>query len=722
MRILTLFAILGGISIACTDLNETSDLENKVQALQSKIPTLNSNIEALYALMQDGILNNAAESNGIWTITLGNGNTQTLTVGNIGVGNTPVLSVDDEGYWMVDYSTGASHLLNGTAKVKAVGTDSIIPVFSVDASGNWTVSFDGGNTFAATENTVSALPSDEVQDSFFENVVLADNKLEITLRGQESFSIPVVADFRCTIEAEGPQMFKNGQTKLYNVNLNGVQSTNISVPYGWTAALNEPVDGIAVLVVTAPITEGTTPINASLEVCIRAFYNETLSTTAKMQVKITDDSTIVIPAASVFAGEAGETSLIFNVATSNATSWKYILLKKGETAPDAGKLALEGIEGNDKTVTVEGLECATTYTLYVLPINGDVLGTVASVDNTTLQKVIEGYYDLYETGETITVGGRSFNKAVDGEAVLMEADGEITTNGIYFLKEGVTASYTGTGNIKKLAVIGDKDGVRSTFKGPVNAYMKLKGDGDGYVIFDNLVIDHTATTTQYFMTVNANEQFPLVSFENCEIRRNSAKGFIYISNASRSIGHLSLVDCEYATPETDQQYILSSGSAKTPAYGTVTVDNCIFYSKSKSGRSLNLCSAAGATFEKIVFTNNTFVNILAHNKLLFNCVKIDQATVTGNIMYISSDITIDGSQHILQSKDEVIKGGTINSNIGYTGQENRFLVIYGGSEKWFDGVEEVEMLNTDPFTGGTFDLENGRFIPGSEYAKYGAKR
>jgi hypothetical protein len=37
-----------------------------------------------------------------------------------------------------------------------------------------------------------------------------------------------------------------------------------------------------------------------------------------------------------------------------------------------------------------------------------------------------------------------------------------------------------------------------------------------------------------------------------------------------------------------------------------------------------------------------------------------------------------------------------------------------------DGAEEVNIITSDPFEGGTFDIANGVFIPNAEFAEYGA--
>ena len=723
-RILAAAVLFAGVFTACSDLSDLQDrvdsLESRVTALEKVIPSLNSNIEALQALMSAGTINSAVQANGVWTITMSNGESISLTQGSIGVGNAPVMSVDKDGYWMVNYGSGAEYILNGEQKVLAIGTNGITPVFGVDAEGFWTVSYDNGKIFqqvlGADSQPVSALPSGEVADPYFEDVKLAEGILTVTLKGGETVLVPVVADFLCAIEAEGMQTFADGETKPYNVTLKGVKSTMLTVPAGWKAALSEPVENKAILTVTAPVRTKAVIADSGSDISILAFSSQGYAAIAKLQVQTAEGDVVISPIANVSAGEATETALTFNVATLNTTSWKYIILKEGETAPDAAKIAADGTTGTGTSVTVENLESATAYVLYVLPINGDNNGDVANAKATTKKAPITSYYALYNAGETITIGGKQLSKATHGEATLMEADGDITTNGVYFIKEGVTASYTGTGGIKNLIVIGDKEGTKSTYISGINAYMKLNGagDGTGCVVYHNLIFDQSATSSQYACTVNFDESFPLMLFSCCEFKQNSAKPIFYISSGKRSFTELIFDGCDFNV--ISNQPIINVSSS-TATYGTYKVNNCIFYGD--GSKPFRFFGGDKATVTNVEVTGNTFVNV--HTDVYFNCGTVKTATIKNNIFYMST--AMSGNLNIVKSANVKIESGSILDNICYTGQADRsFMSVYGGKENWFDGVKEITKLESDPFEGGTFDLANGKFVPSAEYTSYGAKR
>ena len=724
-RFLASAVLFAGVFTACSDLSvlekKVDSLESRVTALEKVIPTLNSNIEGLQALMSAGTINNAKEENGVWTITLSNGETISLTQGSVGIGNAPVMSVDKDGYWMVNYGEGEVHILNGEEKVMAVGTNGITPVFGVDAEGFWTISYDEGKTFqqvlGADGKAVNALPQGEAaQDPYFEEVKIVDGILTITLRGGETVTVPVISDFICAIEAQGMQTFGQGETKPYNVTHKGAKSTMISAPAGWKAVLSEPVEDKATLTVTAPVLSKGVLADSDSDISILAFSAQGYAAIAKLQVEISGSAAPATPYANVTAGEATETTLSYNVATANTTSWKYLHIKADETAPDAAKIAADGVAGTGTAVTVEGLESATAYILYVLPLSGETQGEVVSCQNTTKKAPIASYYALYEAGQTIVIGGKEFSKEKNGAATLMEADGNITTNGVYFLKEGVTASYTGTGAIKNLIVIGDKEGSRSTYVSGINAYMKLKGDGDGtgYVVYHNLIFDQSATSTQYACTVNFNESFPLMMFSDCVFKQNSEKPIFYVSSSTRSFAELIFDGCDFNV--VSAQPIINVGGS-TATYGTYKVNNCVFYGD--GSKLFRFFGGDKATVTNVEVTNNTFVNV--QTDVYFNCGTIKTATIKNNIFFMSA--AMSGNMNVVKSANTKIEGGSILDNVCYTGQADRsFMSIFGGKDNWFEGVKEIAKLESDPFTGGTFNVTDGKFVPAAAYASYGAKR
>ena len=104
-----IFAVLAGISIAaCTSdidaLQErVDDLDSRVTNLETSLGALNANIAALSELAGGATINNVEEKDGVYTVTLTNGDKIVVNQGSIGVGYAPIMTIDADGWWKADY-------------------------------------------------------------------------------------------------------------------------------------------------------------------------------------------------------------------------------------------------------------------------------------------------------------------------------------------------------------------------------------------------------------------------------------------------------------------------------------------------------------------------------------------------------------------------------------------------------------------------------------------
>lgn len=385
LSMLSAAALLFG-AVSCTDLSDIEErldsLESRVKAIETIIPALNSNIEALQALAGGGTINNVEEKDGVYTITLSNGETLTLNQGSIGVANPPVMSIDNDGYWMVDYGSGAEYVLIDGNKVTSRGENGVTPKFGVDAEGYWTVSYDNGATYqqvlGADGKPVSAIPQ-EGADEYFSDVALEGGRFVVTLKNGDEISLPVVPSFSYVIEVDGVQTLKAGETKIYPVKSEGVASAAVvAKPAGVEVSLDEKSITVRALELTKAVSA-----DSRKDIAVLALSSEGFATIAKMQVTVEGVVVDTTPRATVASGETTPYTLSFSVALDNAESYKYMLLSSSAEAPDAEKIAAEGTESNATTITVEGLEPATEYTIYVLPVGTDKTGVVATASATT---------------------------------------------------------------------------------------------------------------------------------------------------------------------------------------------------------------------------------------------------------------------------------------------------------------------------------------------------
>ena len=245
--ILCALAFLGlGVS-SCSDLgdleNDLSDLDGRIEALEARMKSLNESVEAIGALTRATTVNSVTFEDNVYTVVLSDGTELTLTVGEAGVGNVPLITVDDDGFWMVDYrdGKGAVYLTDNGRKFCSTGKDAVTPVFSVDPEGYWMIDYGDGpvHVLDSKGGKVLATSSEETLDPLFEEVVYdkAAGTLTVTLRADgRKISLPVVPDFLLALSnADGLQLFDYGQTKVFPVRSKGVGDAIVQTPLGWSA-------------------------------------------------------------------------------------------------------------------------------------------------------------------------------------------------------------------------------------------------------------------------------------------------------------------------------------------------------------------------------------------------------------------------------------------------------------------------------------------------------
>lgn len=752
LRFWAAIAVTAGLFAGCSDLedykNKVDELDGRVTALETITTNLNKNIEALQTLYGGATINSATkDANNVWTIVLSNGETLTLNQGSVGVANAPVMSVDKDGYWMVDYDgnggNAPEYIKNGEDKVLASGTDGVTPEFGVDAEKYWTVSYDGGTTFTRVLDPdgqpVSALPAGEIQDPYFADVKVEGEQFKVTLRTGEELVIPVVSNFLCSIESVGVQQFNAAESKPYNVTLKGVKSTMITAPQGWTATLSEPTNEKAILTVTAPALTKAVIADSKADVCILAFSTQGLATIAKMQVSLSDAPVVINPIASVTPGEATESTLAYSVAVSDVTSWKYIHQKSSEAAPEAAKIAADGVAGSETALVFEGLDSATEYTLYVLPVNGEKQGSVASGKNTTATpapSVITDLYQAYVDGKEIEIAGVKYSQAVNGEATLLSAtEGEVdiradlnnAKKGVFFLDASAGASFI------------------------TSAIVEIKGD---------MVLIGRHTTSEVILKPNNQFKFVegSVSMKNLKINMENLKnesgknnGTVILNDGTADLKHMHIDGCTFYNM-IRPVYNASTNGCKY-GVGSIVVTNSIFdISGTANVQIINLYNTSVlAKFKEIKFDNNIVCNDEDGVCQVLNWGNSTAQTVTeyttvvsfcNNTLYNApSANTHLKLWHVqsLEMKKNIFWASSTNANANYLiafyGQEGdsnlnvsdniayglngKSWTIAHANSKYKPNPNVIEKLTEDPLT---VNYSTYTFTPSAAYSSYGAQR
>lgn len=627
--------------------NDIDDLKNRVESLEAQVASINENMNALRVLI-DGNKTISSytydETTGAYTLTLSDGNVITLTQGVTGTVNYPSIGIDENGYWTVNGESLGQ---------QAVGQNGATPEFRIEESTNyWQVKFGTGEwqyvLNSNGENVQATTETINTGDQFFKSVEVKDGYLVVVLNDENSqtLKMPIVDGLTCEIVTEGVEGFSGnvlsvaaGTTVKLNVNIIG-ENFMVTAPYGWIATLSEPVDGKAVLSLTAPASAST-----------------------------------------------------FTRATADNTKDVVLQANKGiNWAVDKIQVQIDENEGG-----------------------GDEGEAV-------------NYLEKYNSGETITIAGVEINKEKFGEAQhVTDANFAFTADHVvYFIDPSVEVNYSSTVNFPNLILIGTNSSQKS--KITPTKQIKISNDAaNGIFLISNIeinaqnVMKDDGSAKTYLLTQNGNSSFGQVIFDNVKFLSLSGQPLTYISPNNRSISNLTIQNSSLEFSSGDQQQFIISVSSSTATYPSINLVNNVFYSKDSKAllTKFRLFQGKSATISNLKMHNNTFVNIATDNDFYVCAGTVSSIDVTKNLYY--TDAPLSNNCGLIKAANAFPTGTFCDDNIVYkVSSEYNWQVFFGGMNKGFDGAVENEIIESNPFDGGKFDLATGTFVPNSTYSGYGA--
>lgn len=742
--------------IGCTDTDDLEkridEIDARVTALEKVTEALNENVAALQAIAEGKTINKVEENSGTYTITLSDGTELKLNQGTEGMGKAPLLSIDDEGYWMADYQDGKGpqYILSASdEKVIGRGQNGVTPKFSVNAAGNWTVSYDGGKNWTEVldENgkTVKAVAEGGESDSYFANVEYTDEALVLTLKNGMSYTAPVVGGFLFKISGapEGDVTFKYGEKKTFGIEQKGVFSTSVICPEGWNAWLSE-----SILTVQAPANaEATTKAviaDSRKDVSVIAISEAGHIAIAKVQVYLDGQTMVEDPAAGIKLVEAKSSSLTFSVVLENASAWHYMFRKSSEAAPSRSEVITSGTEGTDNySLTFESLMAETSYTLYVVPSNASGDGPLASCEASTT--AYSNLYEAWEAGMDIKIGGVAYNKASYGAGTLIsEGTAAVATPGVYFIAPGAEVSLNQCVFKGSVMLIGNESGTRSSVHVINGCDYNLGSESAEHhvVAFKNVSITNDNLNRRILSVASTN--IGRVVLENCYLGLN--EDLLWRQKDGQNLNDMSIIDCDILVmndKDSRGRALIQTwnGAAADYTLGSFTAKNNVIWSdgEPRPFYFIDARYANGIEFAAVDIENNT----------LYNVAGVDTGSRRGlvTVNKISGDVTI--KNNIAYQTNPVDKGTAGESKllILSTKGEDREItsVNTGGNWSWYphttfmvginkafywgsaEGVSLGMKLNgnaidsiEEPFESA--DVKTGTFVKKAAFADAGASR
>lgn len=391
---------------------------------------------------------------------------------------------------------------------------------------------------------------------------------------------------------------------------------------------------------------------------------------------------------------------------------------------------------------------------YMTGTSGTFTITAGKVNTTTVDLSDatandQGLYGLYQAGIDIEIGGKTYNIADYGEAQLIVSDSDLSelrgnNSGVYFIDPDATVTFSYTGAIYKLLLIGNDPERRSKVIFDNRAHLNQSSNTDGVFLLNNLDADisdiingtgnESDSAASYFLVQNADGEYGYVGIINSGITMGSYGSFTYVSSKSRSYAKFCIEDSEFYIPAgTGAKTLLNVGSSSAP-YGLISVRNSIFYS---DGQVTDFRfvgnNSSQIDIDEFVFENNSLVNIWTTSNSCVRYKSLRTVSVTKNLIWNSSVSNGTSFFRPFDTTDGGVypgnpTGSLVDDNIVYKGgdtsieADGNFQWFYGGltrvDQSGFSVCSEAKFVENSPL--GDSPVYPFTQIP--EYASYGAQR
>lgn len=365
-------------------------------------------------------------------------------------------------------------------------------------------------------------------------------------------------------------------------------------------------------------------------------YGKTATTTVKVK-----GENIIVTAPAGWVATVSEADETTNVATLSIT------------AP-ASAMSTRATADNGSDVTVQ--------------VNKGASWAVAKIQVKAIE-VVDSYYELYNTGGTIEINGIKIQKdGADGygEATLITSESEskeISQAGVYFIKPGVEITYTGTGTLDNLVLIGDnaEQKVKCIVSKPI-----ILGTASAKGAFIMNINMDASTLANYVFSITGNLSH--LAFSNSEFSVYEARNLVNCAadnaGVSENISIIKSLVKFNVTKDWTASRVLNFTKGLTCT--SVTFENNVVY-PSTIEYTINGCLlfAQGQNLDsKVIISHNTFINFISSSQSLVRA-NVNNDVTFSNLLFFYNANFGNKNATLINVGDGAIGTLTFADNIRY---------------------------------------------------------
>lgn len=592
-----------------------------------------------------------------------------------------------------------------------------ITSYSFDGA-NYTLTLSNGETLTLTQGVVGAnYPSITIGENG--NWVIAGTDSGIRAEAKDGEDAPYTPQFK--IENENWCVSLDGGATWQNL---GVKATG-------TASGTSPISSVT------PATDGNS-----------------------IKITLAGGKTCTIPVVKDLVCEITEPKLadgeMWYIGTGVATLQVRVNIQSGDIIR-----AIVPADWEAEVPDYSGLSGEKTLEVKVTPPSGASKcvvtmevnrGVNTITDEIVARTEIANYWDEYQAGLDVVVGDPDgIHMVINKKNVNLTVkhitnsssttDKVIKTEGIYFVdSDAEDVSYERFG-LKNLIIIGTDIDKQS--KLTISDYFNLGKDGGVGLALKNINMDFASTYSLAYV-INAGGEasvFDYVIFDKCIANLTNAVGaqfnfFKLSEKANIQVKNIIFYSNKFrfnsSTAKVNLMNLASPATGtKFSGYENFVCCNNVFYSPQKgsglydfSVLQANLDETQLDAISNLTVNNNTFVNIYSMNAMM----RMRAENITSNSNLIWNDYDTDKSRswlYMTKRSDSAVelKQLKLSNNTVYdqTVKGNSWIMIHGNGYRP-DNLADYTFnyLGTNPFDGGTFDIQNGVFKVSAAYEGIGA--